>query len=117
MVRTKVDWQYSTERSNESSLSLENGPFWTAGKMLGGSSVINSMMYIRGNQDDYDEWERLGNPGWGWNDVLKYFIKSEDNGDPETFGRYGGKYHGVGGYLSVEHYGRKNAYFIVDKQL
>nr|XP_019531621.2 glucose dehydrogenase [FAD, quinone]-like [Aedes albopictus] len=116
MIRSAVDWQFTTERSNDSSLSLENGPFWSAGRMLGGSSSINAMMYIRGNQDDYNEWAGLGNPGWAWKDVLDYFIKSEDNSDPETVDSYGGKYHGVGGYLSVEYYGEENVYNELLKQ-
>nr|XP_019541417.2 glucose dehydrogenase [FAD, quinone]-like [Aedes albopictus] len=116
MIRTAVDWQYTAVRANDSSLSSVNGTYWPRGKMLGGSSSINGMMYVRGNQDDYNEWERLGNPGWSWNDVLKYFIKSEDNRSPEVIGSYGGKYHGMGGYLSVEHYGEKNAYSEILRQ-
>ncbi|XP_021710655.1 glucose dehydrogenase [FAD, quinone]-like [Aedes aegypti] len=116
MLRTKVDWQYDTERANGSSLGTINGTYWPRGKMLGGSSAINGAMYIRGNQDDYNEWERLGNVGWAWNDVLKYFIKSEYNLNPEVVGSYGGNYHGIGGYLSVERYGRNNAYSEILRQ-
>ena len=61
------------------------------GRMLGGSSSMNAMVYIRGNANDYDEWASAGAPGWGYRDVLPYFIRSEDNE------RGGDEYHGVGG--------------------
>lgn len=65
------------------------------GKALGGSSAINAMLYVRGHSGDYDEWENLGCPGWGWEDVLPYFKKSEDN---ETLSDSA---HGTGGPLQV----------------
>lgn len=49
------------------------------GKVLGGSSSINAMVYIRGQHADYDHWAAQGNPGWGWNDVMPYFVRSEGN--------------------------------------
>lgn len=51
---------------------------------MGGSSSINGMLYIRGNKDDYNTWASLGNPGWSYDDVLPFFIKSEDNRDEDV---------------------------------
>lgn len=53
--------------------------YWPRGKVLGGSSSINGLIFIRGQAADFDGWELLGNPGWGWNDVLPYFIRMEKN--------------------------------------
>ena len=65
------------------------------GKVLGGCSSVNGMIYMRGQASDYDGWRQLGNVGWGWDDVLPYFLKSEDH--------HGGKsgLHGVGGEWKV----------------
>jgi len=65
------------------------------GRVLGGSSSINAMIYIRGNRADYDEWAAMGFDGWGYDDVLPYFRRAEDNERGED------TYHGVGGPLSV----------------
>ena len=65
------------------------------GKVLGGSSSINAMIYIRGQQQDYDDWAAAGNPGWAWSDVLPYFRKSEHNE------RGADAWHGTGGPLNV----------------
>jgi len=69
------DWQHLTEP--DPSLNGRRVP-WNAGKLLGGGSSINGMIYIRGDRSDYDQWEReLGCSGWGWDDVLPFFRKSE----------------------------------------
>ncbi|WPP01681.1 GMC family oxidoreductase N-terminal domain-containing protein [Pseudomonas sp. HR96] len=67
------------------------------GKALGGSSSMNSMIYIRGHASDYDRWAQAGCPGWDWNSVLPYFKKSENNRLGQDPGR-----HGTGGELNVE---------------
>ncbi len=69
---------------------------WPRGKVLGGSSTINGMMYMRGTARDYDGWAAAGCTGWGYGDVLPYFRRSEDN--PE---RAGDPFHGTGGPLRV----------------
>ena len=66
---------------------------------MGGSSVLNYMLYVRGNRRDYDGWAEMGNTGWSFNDVLPYFRKSEDNRSPLM---QRSKYHGVGGPLTVQ---------------
>lgn len=87
-----VNWRYTTQPVP----GLNGHPsYWPRGKVLGGSSAINAMVYIRGNALDYDAWERAGNPGWGYKDVLPYFIRSETN----TLGA--GPYHGDCGPLHV----------------
>jgi choline dehydrogenase-like flavoprotein len=65
------------------------------GRVIGGSSSINAMIYIRGNRADYDEWEAMGFAGWGYDDVLPYFKRSEDNERGED------AFHAVGGPLRV----------------
>ncbi|XP_076377919.1 glucose dehydrogenase [FAD, quinone]-like [Megalopta genalis] len=74
---------------------------WPHGRVLGGSSVLNSMLYIRGNKRDYDSWESLGNPGWDYDSVLPYFKKSEDMRIEEY---KNSPYHHTGGYLTVEYF-------------
>lgn len=74
--------------------------------MLGGSHAINAMIYFRGNEHDYNNWESFGNPTWGWNDVLHYFKKSESNGSPEFLLNQNGKYHNENGPLRVESYNK-----------
>ncbi len=89
LAGTEVDWNYFTapeKRCNGRRIPLPRG------KVLGGSSSINAMVYIRGNRRDYDDW---GVPGWTWDDLFPYFLKSEDNE------RGASEWHGVGGPLPV----------------
>lgn len=69
--------------------------YWPRGRLLGGSSSINAMVYIRGQPRDYDQWRQLGNVGWSYDDVLPYFRKAENNE------RIKDEFHGVGGPLNV----------------
>ncbi|MEP7284637.1 MAG: GMC family oxidoreductase N-terminal domain-containing protein, partial [Chloroflexota bacterium] len=90
---TEVDWGYQTEPEpmlNNRQLS------WPRGKVLGGSSSINALLYVRGNRRDYDQWAALGNDGWSYNEVLPYFKKSENYDGGAS------KYHGVGGPLNIK---------------
>ncbi|XP_037037089.1 glucose dehydrogenase [FAD, quinone] [Bradysia coprophila] len=97
---SKLDWGYKTEPSTKSCLGMKNNRCnWPRGKVLGGSSVLNYMLYVRGNRYDYDLWESLGNPGWGYDDILPYFKKSEDNRNPYLANT---PYHGRGGFLTVQ---------------
>ncbi|XP_049937305.1 glucose dehydrogenase [FAD, quinone]-like [Schistocerca serialis cubense] len=79
LQRTEVDWSYLTEPDGRTCLSHVGGQCsWPCGKVLGGSSVINAMIYIRGSPQDYDSWAALGNDGWSYQDVLPFFRKLED---------------------------------------
>ncbi len=76
MHNPKVDWCFHTEKDE----SMNNRSIrYPRGKTLGGSSSINGLLWIRGQSKDYDNWRQMGNNGWGWNDVLPYFLKSENN--------------------------------------
>src|ERR1700761_3892747 len=90
----KVNWMYQTEPEAEMN---NRRIFQPRGKVLGGSSSINGLVYLRGQREDYDLWRQLGNPGWSFDDVLPYFKKSEDHE------RGADAYHGVGGGLSVSY--------------
>jgi len=92
LFKTACDWTYFTEPEPvQDNRSL----YWPRGKVLGGCSSINAMIYIRGHRWDYDHWRDLGNPGWNYDSVLPYFKKSEaqENGASE--------FHGADGPLHV----------------
>ena len=97
---SKFDFAYKTVPSNKACLGMNNNQCnWPRGKVLGGSSVLNYMVYVRGNRNDFNHWSELGNPGWDFNSVLKYFKKSEDNRNPYLSRT---PYHNAGGYLTVQ---------------
>jgi choline dehydrogenase len=89
----RADWCYETEP--EPACNGRRIPV-PRGRMLGGSSSINGMVYVRGQPRDYDVWRQHGNAGWAWDDVLPYFKRSED------FAQGGDQLHGTGGELRVE---------------
>jgi choline dehydrogenase len=92
----KVNWMYQTEPEP----GLDGRTiFQPRGKVLGGSSSINGLLYVRGQHEDYDRWRQLGNSGWGYDDVLPYFKKAEDQQ------RGADDFHGVGGPLPVSDLG------------
>ena len=89
----RTDWCYETEPDaglNGRSIG------YARGKVLGGCSSINAMIYMRGQRSDYDHWAQLGNRGWSWDDVLPVFKRSED------YQHGGNEFHGAGGELRVE---------------
>ena len=71
----RINWMYDTEPVE--SLGGRRS-YWPRGKVIGGSGSINAMVYVRGQPHDFDDWKALGNVGWGWDDVLPFFKKSED---------------------------------------
>ena len=87
-----VNWMYQTEP--EPGLNGRQ-VFQPRGKVLGGSSSINGLLYVRGQHEDYDRWRQRGNAGWGFDDVLPYFKKAEDQQ------RGADQYHGADGPLPV----------------
>jgi choline dehydrogenase len=92
MFKSSMDWDVLGDPEP----ALNNRRMYMPrGRVLGGSSSINAMIYIRGNRADYDEWAAMGCEGWGYEDVLPYFKRGEDNERGEDM------YHGVGGPLSV----------------
>ena len=92
MKNTQLNWCYKTEREPEVNMRQLDFP---RGKVLGGSSSINGMVYVRGHQLDYDDWQAGGCPGWDWQHVLPWFVYSED------YERGPSRYHGIGGPLWV----------------
>ncbi len=93
MVMGKRNWRFDTEP--QKALNGRQG-YQPRGKVLGGSSSINAMIYIRGHKEDYDEWARLGNEGWSYDEVLPYFKKSENRSAGAD------EFHGQGGPLHVQ---------------
>ncbi len=92
LFKTAVDWQLYTEPQTH---LKQRRLYWPRGKVLGGSSSINAMIYVRGHARDYDDWQALGNDGWSFADVLPYFKRAENYEGTAS------EYHGIGGPLNV----------------
>lgn len=110
---TRVNWDFRTEASDYYCLAMQNRQCrWPRGKVLGGSSVLNYMVYSRGNKRDYDEWERMGNPGWSWSThVQAYFKKLERSDVYEGFAEYRGRRGPL--HLTKEFWHSPSAYFFL----
>jgi len=99
LQKTSADWEYYTVPQKKSHLGMtESRSYWPRGRVLGGSSIFNSMQYTRGSRHDYDEWADMGCDGWSYKDVLPYFLKSEDMLIPDL---QNSPYHNKGGYLGI----------------
>src|SRR6187399_1643974 len=96
---THYDWGYRTVPQRH---LHGRRIFHPRGKVVGGSSTINFMMYIRGNRGDYDLWRDLGNPGWGYDEILGYFVRMESNR------RIQDAYHGSAGPITVSDHSERN---------
>ncbi len=92
LMGSKANWIFDTVPQKN---MLNRQMFLPQGKLLGGSTAVNAMLYVRGNRGDYDTWRDLGNKGWGYDDVLPYFKKQEANE------RIADEYHGIDGELNV----------------
>src|SRR6185437_16638748 len=92
MHNPELDWCYRTEPDE---IVAGRRIAWPRGKVLGGSSSLNGLLYVRGQREDYDRWAELGNAGWSYRDVLPYFKKSEDQEHGAS------EFHGAGGPLHV----------------
>lgn len=97
--KTKVNWGFQTVPQKHSSFAAkEHKAEATRGKVLGGTGSINGMNYVRGSRHDYDQWRDEGCTGWGYDDVLPYFKKSQDVQIPELMNS---SFHGTGGPLVI----------------
>ena len=95
MFHPRYNWRYYTEPDP----GLHHRQiYWPRGKVLGGSSAINGLIFIRGQPQDYDNWAAMGNAGWSWNDVLPYFVSLENNE------RGASEWHGDAGPQAVSDY-------------
>lgn len=101
MAKSQVDWQFYAQSSSACKLAPGGTCYLPRGRMLGGSSSINFMFFVRGVEDDYNEWAQLGNSGWDYESVLPYFRKFEGNENKKIVAYANGRYHGATGPLKI----------------
>jgi choline dehydrogenase-like flavoprotein len=105
LQKTDIDWKFKTEPQEGSCQGIRDRQCnWARGKVLGGSSTINGMIYIRGMKGDFDDWAAAGNEGWNYDEVLEYFKKSEDFKPSANEENSEPFYHGEGGPVSVQRF-------------
>ncbi|KAG5897964.1 hypothetical protein JTB14_013538 [Gonioctena quinquepunctata] len=103
-VSSGYNWGYKTVPQETACLaSIDKTCVMMEGKGVGGSSLMSGLIYGRGHPTDYNTWVALGNPGWSYKDVLPYFKKSEDFHKTDKDATVNERFHGTGGYLSVEY--------------
>ena len=97
IMLSELDWKYKTVPQQRGFLlSKDQEVFWPAGKVPGGTSSLNGMIYARGRPADYNNWAKMGADGWSYDEVLPYFLKSENSLLKEE-----SKYHSTGGPLTI----------------
>lgn len=108
------DWMYRTEPNGKACMGMQGESCsWPRGKMLGGTNNMNAMIYARGTRDDFDDWERRGNPTWGYDDVLKHFRKAENLQSHKDYFKKGD--HGTEGPMIIDNFLSDNAFRSVIK--
>lgn len=104
LQKTRFDWQFYAP-SSSACLGRKDNCFWPRGRMLGGTSSLNGMVYVRGNAHNYNYWSKLGNTGWDYESVLAYFKKSEANQYAPFVSYANGRYHNAKGPIKVDFMG------------
>ncbi|XP_046753206.1 glucose dehydrogenase [FAD, quinone]-like [Diprion similis] len=96
---SSLEWGYRTTNESHACLSTNGSCLYPAAKVLGGCTVHNGMIYLRGNPTDYNNWAAMGNEGWTWDEVKPFFLKAEDNAEIDRVGKF---WHATGGPLFIE---------------
>ncbi|KAK9507423.1 hypothetical protein O3M35_007278 [Rhynocoris fuscipes] len=101
LLFTEYNWKYNTAYREGACRAMENNTCtWPAGKAIGGGSVINGMIYTRGDRRDFDKWAEAGNPGWAFDDLMKYFKEIEDIQIENLRDK---PYHGTNGDITISY--------------
>lgn len=103
LFKTEADWAYFAKSNSSCKLAgPDRGCYMASGKMLGGSSSINFMLFVRGPPPNYNDWASLGCPGWSYDDVLPYFKKFEGNQNQSLVDYDNGEYHSATGPVQIQ---------------